>query len=235
LEEARKERKTDIKSIDDKLDTYAKQLDALRLAKYKQDKATETASAEFARKMALEDYKHKQNLELADAKAEDKATLEADKAAWKSYEEEMKRAWKSEENELDRENDLAVAETRSKGKRSGTGTGKGSITPVSFYDADGKEISYNVPTRRLAVINKNAMLFVEKDIAAGNTALATALQEYTTTSMLAQNGVKTKEEVAAALNKVLRLSPTYRAEIKKYSTEQAAGKEAKSNTWDIYE
>lgn len=246
LEEARKERKTDIKSIDDKLDTYAKQFDALRLAKYKQDKATEAASAEFTRQMALEDYKHKQNLELADAKAkaaeslartkaEDKATLEADKAAWKSYEEEMERAWKSEENELDRENDLAVAETRSKGKRSGTGTGKGSITPVSFYDADGKEISYNVPTRRLAVINKNAMLFVEKDIAAGNTALATALQEYTTTSMLAQNGVKTKEEVAAALNKVLRLSPTYRAEIKKYSTEQAAGKEAKSNTWDIYE
>jgi hypothetical protein len=246
LEEARKERKADIKSIDDKLDTYAKQFDALRLAKYKQDKATEAASAEFTRQMALEDYKHKQNLELVDAKAkaaeslartkaEDKATLEADKAAWKSYEEEMERAWKSEENELDRENDLAVAETRSKGKRSGTGTGKGSITPVSFYDADGKEISYNVPTRRLAVINKNAMLFVEKDIAAGNTALATALQEYTTTSMLAQNGVKTKEEVAAALNKVLRLSPTYRAEIKKYSTEQAAGKEAKSNTWDIYE
>lgn len=231
MEQARKEREADIKSISDRLDQERSQLLQMRQAKG-------TALAEISEAEASRRFnKALQEDEQAFTTSEREAGEEhSDQQLDKKLNADLVKTSATiksdaDQKELDRQNRLETARIRAASSSKTSGK-----QPEQFIlkDADGNSKVYSIPDNTAAAILKNFDDAIKADLAADTSTDAEpstfreAYNHYVTTSRNKGLGLATDQQVKDARNALISASPTLRADIEKYGT-------LKDGKWSEYE
>ena len=213
LEAARLERKADIKSIDDRLEQYRKQMNQVKmqkdaaLAAYKQNKenqAYQSAEAEKGRQFQASEAEktrtHQTGLKLQDLAAT-QAKIKSD-----AY-----------QKALDRSNRLEVARINAEAKKQNSSSKN--TEQFIVKDADGKESIVSMPKETAKAVMNDFENIISKDLKdPNNTALADAYAKYQ--DLVAKRSFLggDTQEILDARKALISLSPSMQERIKQYGT-----------------
>ena len=205
LEEARKERKGDIKSIDDRLDQISNQQLQMRLAKYNREQAQAQADLQHERTMELQNKNFANQVYLAQLEA-----AEAEKLLGiKMENESLNRAAKAERDSFNNAVKMFIAEVKAANGGRSSGGRQGTLAVVDITSG-GQTTRYQVPRVLLNNINNNADLYIITDVNNGVAETQAAYEEY---RRVVGRGNVTAVAKAAAKKKLLNASPTYRQKV----------------------
>lgn len=197
LEEARKERKGDIKSIDDRLDQISNQQLQLKLAKFGAEQAKANA-----------DLQHERALEQIDRKAANDLIVLGAKHANALEKQDVELEWKAGQNEINNavKKDIALI------RAGASGRGRtASMTEVRILNANGTGQTFQLPSSTARAIAKWEHTYVSRDIQNGDAATKRAYEEYEALIEAKTLGeAVTPAQEKMAWQKVLGASPSYR-------------------------
>lgn len=217
MEAARLERKADIKSIDDRLEQYKKQMLQMQLAKGGAVAQQKAAEAERAYKTSEREAGEKHAEKMLDKKiAADAANLKAKNEAT-AY-----------QKALDRFNAQNVARIRANASQ----TNNKKKEQFTLTSADGKEIVYSLPAETAEAILRDfdeaIAADLEADTSSGVTSSAfrQAYDKYIDLSQKEGLGLATDQQVKDARNALIEQSPTLKKKIESY------GSASKWSNWE---
>lgn len=203
FENARLERKADIKSIDDRLDQYRRQLDQMRMQKglavAQQKEREESRRHQTAERLATQAH--------SDAQLDKKLSAELVKTNANLSSTAYQKA-------LDRANAKEVAAIRSGNKNTGR---KGATSGFILTGEDGAQQYYEMSKTKADAIKSKMAEAMSSDLAADTSTddapseLRKAWNDYQALLVQERVGVGADEELQDARNKVINLSPYMRS------------------------
>ena len=227
-EAARLERKADIKSIDERLEQYRRQLDQMKmqkgaaLAEYAQKKEEKASDRAYdaAKTRDAQAFQEKilglQQAHAASEAAKGRAHESAENALTRTHKEKM--------NKADNESREAIATAKNVQQQT-TAAAKKPKEEFNLPDGKGGEAIYSLPKERAEAIMNDFENIINKDLLdPTNTELKAAKERY---DELVRNrpflGGDT-QAIKDARKALISLSPTLREKIMKYGTKAAAPK-----------
>lgn len=227
-EAARLERKADIKSIDERLEQYRRQLDQMKmqkgaaLAEYAQKKEEKASDRAYdaAKTRDAQAFQEKilglQQAHAASEAAKGRAHESAENALTRTHQEKM--------NKADNESREAIATAKNVQQQT-TAAAKKPKEEFNLPDGKGGEAIYSLPKERAEAIMNDFENIINKDLLdPTNTELKAAKERY---DELVRNrpflGGDT-QAIKDARKALISLSPTLREKIMKYGTKAAAPK-----------
>lgn len=222
LEAARLERKADIKSIDDRLDQYRKQMNQVKmqkdaaLAAYKQNKENQAyQSAEAEKGRAFQSTEAEKGRQFQASEAEKTRTHQTGLKLQDSAVTQAKIKSDAYQKALDRSNKLEVARINAEAKKQNSSSKN--TEQFIVKDADGKESIVSMPKETAKAVMNDFENIIEADLEdPNNTALAKAYAKYK--GLVAQRGILggDTEEILDARKALISLSPSLQERIKQY-------------------
>ena len=237
FEEAQKERKKDIKDINERLSQKEKELLAMKLAYGKdvsslladKEKAAEDRAFRTSERLAAQEYQDdvREDTQVHQTKLQEGAQ------AHETSEREAKQKFTAEENKKDRQSKESVAAVRA------NSSGKNKPDEYIFME-DGKENRYQISKEANKAVLSHFNNAIKEDLAEDKSTdsapseFRKAYKEYERISTLRGANAASDQQVSDARKAVINASPRMRALVKKYGAEYADANNGQP-AWAIFD